>query len=311
MKLNIDSLLAIKDFLQKDYFYEKDYKRLIKTKGMKGFLEYENTLGRDINIKEELEKLVYIKDYKDKYGFYIAKKRLRELEDDIDYIKRYESYILAEAIKNVYKIIPNDMKINCKIYLFIGGNDGGFTVNRNKIYINYGKYINNMEEFIKVLSHELYHSRDISLRIRLLSLFKMLCSNNGRTYQIIGKIMEEGMASLTQHGAILKNNDPAGTLNSRDLLLIKYEFELLNKILLDIKNKNSYYKGLKQINLYAIGYYIVSTIYNTEGVLILDNWTVELKYEDIIKKYSEICNTREISSGFNKNILNLIINSNN
>ena len=311
MKLNIDSLVAIRNFLQKDYFDEKNYKQLIKTKGMKGFLEYENALGRDINIGEELEKLIYNEDYRDKYGFYIAKKRLKELEKDIDYIKKHENYILAEAIKNVYKIIPNDMKLNCKIYLFIGGNDGGFTVNRNKIYINYGKYINNMEEFIKVLSHELYHSRDISLRIRLLSLFKMLCSNNGRIYQIMGKIMEEGMASLAQHGAILKNNDPAGTLNSRDLLLIKYEFELLNKILLDIKNNNSYYKGLKQINLYAIGYYIVSTIYNTEGVLILDNWTVELKYEDIIKKYSEICNTREISSGFNKNILNLIINSNN
>ena len=38
-----------------------------------------------------------------------------------------------------------------KIYLFLGGNDGGFTITRDKIYINYGKYINNTEEFIKFL----------------------------------------------------------------------------------------------------------------------------------------------------------------
>ncbi len=308
MEFNIDSLIVMMNFLQKDYFDEKSFKKLIKTKGMRGFLEYQRSIGQDTNIKEELEKVIYDENYKDKYEFYIAKKKLKELEEDINYIMGHEKYILDKAMKNIYKIIPEGMKTSGKIYLFLGGNDGGFTITRDKIYINYGKYINNTEEFIKILSHEFYHSRRISLKIRLFFLLKIVFINNGKIYGLMGKIIEEGIASLVQHGSILKIDDPTGTLNSRDLLLIKDEFELLNEIIIDIKNRKNFYKKLEKLNLYAIGYYIVSTIYNAEGVIILDNWTLKLRYEDIVKKYIKICNIKEISSGFHEDIIDLIIN---
>ena len=308
MKFNLDSLIAMVNFLQNGYFDEDSFEKLIKTKGMTGFLEYQKSIAQDINIKEELEKVIYNENYKDKYGFYIAKNKLKELEEDINYMMKYEDYILDEAMKNIYKIIPKSMKTSGKIYLFLGGNDGGFTIARDKIYINYGKYINDMEEFIKILSHELYHSRKISLKIRLFFLLKVAFMNNGKIYGLMGKIIEEGIASLVQHGPILKIDDPAGTLSNRDLLLIKDEFELLNEIIIDIKNRKNFYKKLEKLNLYAIGYYIVSTIYNVEGVMILDNWTLKLRYEDIIKKYIEICNIKKISSGFNEDIIDLIIN---
>ena len=294
------------NLLQKDYFDVKLFKQLLKTKGMIGFLEYQRSIGQDINIKEELEKVIYDENYKDKYEFYIAKKKLKELKNDINYIIKNEKYILDEVMKNIYKIIPEGMKTSNKIYLFLGGNDGGFTIARDKIYINYGKYINDIEEFIKILSHELYHSRKISLKVRLFFLLKIAFTNNGEIHGLMGKIIEEGIASLVQHGPILKKDDPAGTLSNRDLLLIKDEFELLNEIIIDIKSRKNFYKKLEKLNLYAIGYYIVSTIYNTEGVMILDNWTLKLRYEDIIEKYIEICNIKGISTGFNEDIVNLI-----
>ena len=46
-----------------------------------------------------------------------------------------------------------------------------------------------------------------------------------------------------QHGSILKIDDPTGTLNNRDLLLIKDEFELLNEIIIDIKNRKIFIKN--------------------------------------------------------------------
>ena len=83
MEFNIDSLIVMMNFLQKDYFDEKSFKKLIKTKGMRGFLEYQRSIVQDTNIKEELEKVIYDENYKYKYEFYIAKKKLKEVEEDI------------------------------------------------------------------------------------------------------------------------------------------------------------------------------------------------------------------------------------
>lgn len=294
MKINIDSIIPLIEFFRNDYFNKEQFKKLIKTNGMKGFLEQERSKGRNINIREEIEKIIFNSEYKDEYGFYKFKKNLDFIEKDIKKIKTQEKYIIEKALEKNYKIIPKEMKIKCKIYLYFGGEDGGFTVSRNKIYINYGMYMNNLEELIKILSHELYHCRNISYKNRICFSFKTFFDKYGKIYEIIGKILEEGLAALVQHGNILKIDDPAGTLSNRSLLLIKDEFELLNNIILDIKKNIPYNKKLKKLNLYAIGYYIVSTIYNTDGVLILDNWTVELKYEEILKRYIEICNEKNL-----------------
>src|SRR5699024_9919172 len=120
--------------------------------------------------------------------------------EDIKNIKLQEKYILEKSMKKVYKILPKDIKVKCKIYLFLGGEDGGFTISRNKIYINYGNYINNIEELIKIISHELYHSRNISYNNRICFSIKTAFREYNKIYEIIGKIMEEGIASLVQHG---------------------------------------------------------------------------------------------------------------
>ncbi len=48
-----------------------------------------------------------------------------------------------------------------------------------------------------------------------------MLKGNPLVYEIIGKIMEEGIASLVQHGRILEVDDPTGTLTSRNLTLVK------------------------------------------------------------------------------------------
>ena len=307
MRINIDTLVYAVDFFKEDYFNESKFKKLVKTKGIKVFLEHERTRGRDINIREELEKLISNSNYRDSYGLYKIKENIKSLEKDIKNIKLQEKYIIEKSMEKVYKIIPKYIKVRCKIYLFLGGEDGGFTVSRNRIYINYIYYIDNMEELIKIMSHELYHSRNISYKNRIYFSIKTAFSEYNKIYEIIGKIIEEGIASLVQHGPILKTDDLTNTINKRDLLFIAKEFKLLNEIILDIKEKRKFNKKLEKLNIYSLGYYIISTIYNTDGVLILDNWTVDLEYREILKRYIEICGGIGIASGFNKNIEKLII----
>lgn len=145
------------------------------------------------------------------------------------------------------------------------------------------------------------------MKNRLIFLLKMILKVNPLIYKIIGKAMEEGIASLIQHGGKLRRDDPTGTLTKRNLMLVKEEFDLLNCILLDIKHNRYDYKKISKLNIYVIGYYIISTIYNIEGVLVLDDWTVNLKYKRIIKKYIEVCDANGISSGFTDEILEWIM----
>ena len=135
----------------------------------------------------------------------------------------------------------------------------------------------------------------------------MILKTNRLTYEIIGKSIEEGIACLVQHGAILTSDDPIGTLTKRNLILSKEEFDRLNHILLSIKHDTFNYKDVVKLNIYVIGYHIVSTIYKTEGVLILDDWTIGLEYKRIIKKYIEVCNMNNIPSGFTREVVEWII----
>lgn len=307
----MNSIISLLNILNKKTFDEKEFNKFIRTKGAKEFIKYEkdtNDYGNIRHMKEELKKVVLDEYYRDQYEFHLIKRNIEKLNRDIDYIKENEKEIIDKVLKEVYKIVPRCMTINFRIYLYAGGTDGGFTINRKKVFINYGKYIGNKEEFIKILSHELYHSRDIPLKTRFIFFLNILLRTNRLIYEIIGKFLEEGIASLVQHGPYLQVDDLAGTLTKRNLLFLREQFQLLNKCLLGVKFDNISRKDTEKLNFYVIGYHIVTTIYNKEGVLILDEWTENLKYGKIIKKYVEICNTDNISSGFTKEVLDFIIN---
>ena len=310
MTLNIDSIKSLANILEQRTFDKKEFNKFIKTKGIKEFLDHQRSIDSSINIKsieEELRKIVLDKNYMDKYEFYLIRENITQLYKDIEYIRQNGKQIIDQALKEVYKIVPEYMTVKSNIYFYIGGIDGGFTVNRKKVFINYVRYMGLGEELIKILSHEIYHSRNIPIKNRIIFLLKMVLKANPLIYETIGKAIEEGVASLVQHGGNLKTDDPIGTLTMRNLTLVKKEFDLLNHILLDIKNNKYNRKKASELNIYVIGYHIVSKIYNTEGVLILDDWTVDLKYEAIIKKYIEICNTDKTPTGFNDEILEWII----
>ena len=309
MALNLDTIVTLAKILDQKTFDERLYNTFIRTKGGKRFVEYEKSLekarGKD-DIKKELIKLVEDESYEDKYQFYKLKRNLNQLKIDIKYIKEKGDAILENALKEVYKIVPHNMSIKSNIYLYGGGANGGFTIDRKDIFINYGKYIGKKEEFIKILSHELYHSRKLSIESRIKFLFKMVFRVNRLIYGILGKALEEGIASLVQHGSILKVDDPVDTLTRRNLLLCKEQFDLLNDILRDIKYGRINNKKIGKLNLYIIGYHIVTTIYNIEGVMVLDHWTENLEFREIIKRYIEICNENQITSGIDKEIVEWI-----
>ena len=306
----MDSIISLYNILKQDIFDEEGFNKFIKTKGTRGFLEHQKNIDGRLNIEEirdEVKRVVLYENYKDKYEFYLIKEDIEKLYKDIYYIQKNEEQIIAQALHRVYKIVPKDMIVSSNIYLYGGGMDGGFTINRKKVFINYGKYIGHREEFIKVLSHELYHSRNFSIKSRFIFFLKMFLNTNRLTYEVIGKSLEEGIACLVQHDAILKTDDPVGTLTKRNLILLKEEFDRLNDILLKIKSGKGTHRDIKTLNIYAIGYHIVSTIYNAEGVLPLDDWTLNLEYARIVEIYIETCNSCNIPSGFTKEIEEWIV----
>ena len=311
MGLNINSIIFLANILMQESFDEKEFERFINTKGTKGFLKYQKNINSGTNakyIQKELKRIISDDNYRDIYDFYLVKKNIERFNDDIHYIKENEEQIIDGALKEVYKIIPQDVKVSSDIYLYIGGIDGGFTIDRKKIFINYGKYIGQKEELVKILSHELYHSRFFSIKNRFIFFMKMLLKASPKTYEIIGKSIEEGIACLVQHGAMLKTDDPTGTLTKRNLAIVKEEFDRLNDILLGIKFSKINHKDIANLNIYVIGYHIISTIYNAEEALVLDDWTVNLEYGRIIDKYIEVCNENDIPSGFTDETIEWLIN---
>lgn len=309
MTINIESIVSLANILKQDTFDEKEFRRYIKGRGTKGFLNHEKNINSKTSTrktKEELKTVVSNKAYKDEYNFYLIKENIEKLNKDIVYLEENEEYILGQVFKEVYKVVPKEMKVKSNIYLYGGGVDGGFTFNRDKIFINYGKYIGTREELIKILSHEVYHSRNISIKDRLAFSLSIVFSPNPIIPEIIGKIIEEGIALLIQHGGNLEKDDPTGTLTRRKLMFIKDEFDLLNHVLLDAKNGMSSYKKIRNLDIYVLGYYIVTTIYNKKGIFILDDWTVNLKSENIIKEYIQICKDNNMPSGFTDQVKELI-----
>ncbi len=306
----MDSIISLYNILKQDIFDEEEFNKFIKTKGTKGFLEHQKNMGNMLNVEEienELRKVISNENYKDKYEFYLIREKVEKLGNDIRYIKDNEKQIIAQALHEVYKIVPRNIAVGFNICIYGGGIDGGFTINRKKVFINYGKYIGHREEFVKILIHELYHNRKFSVKSRFVFFLKTFLNTNRLTYEVIGKSMEEGIACLAQHGATLKTDDPVGTLTKRNLILLKEEFDRLNDILLNIKSGKLNHKDIGTLNIYVIGYHIVSTIYNEEGVLLLDDWTLNLEYRRIIERYIEICNRNNIPSGFSKEIEEWIV----
>lgn len=311
MAFDIDFLVALAKIFEKETFDEELFNIFIETKGAKGFIDHENTMGRKVDkldIREELKKLIENDGYEDKYNFIKIKSNLKELRNDIEYLRRNSNIIINLALKRVYEIVPEEVKILTNICLYIGGIDGGFTINRKDVYINYGNYIGEREEFIKILSHELYHSRQVSFKYRLRFILKFILKRNRQAYSLLGKIIEEGIACLIQHGTFLNKDDPTGNLTRKNLSLSKKQFELLNDILLDIKYERPFSRKLRELNIYAIGYIIASTVYNEEGVLILDNWTLNLDFRTIIKKYMELCNRSDTMLSLSSEAAGWVIN---
>lgn len=304
MKINIEGIKLLEEILEDSYI---DYNKLVlftKSKGIKGFIEHERSFGRNISkslIIEELIKLKRDKDYKDKYGFYILRENISIFKKEILYIEENEEKIISEALDKVYKFIPKDTKIRPNIYIYVGGMDGGFTVYRKNIFINYIKYINKPQEFVKIISHELFHCRTFSLGNKFKSLFTDNF-NNPYIYEVLGKIFEEGIACLIQHGNILEEDDPAGTLTKEKIRMIEKKIRDLDYLLLGIKQGDINYFRIEILDIYAIGYYMTNSLYDFYGKEALLPWIESCDYKKLIKSYIKAAKKTKKSSGFTKEI---------
>lgn len=311
MKIITNGMDIIIDFLKESSFDEKKFIKYIYSPQMKIFLKHEKRLNRYTDkeiVEEELKKVFSNKKYEDAYGFSTLKKNIFQLEKDIEYIKENEKKITERACKEVYKYLPKELEINPDIILYIGGLDGGFATFTKDVYINIGRYIGKLKEFEKVLAHEFYHARRISVKRKLSLFFKINFYPEKGMYSTLGRILEEGIACLVQHGTNFKIDDPIGTLTNRDMFLSKEHFKILNESMISIKNGDPDYGKIYRINVYVLGYIISKTIYENGDKSILDEWTVNFNYIKPIRRYIEICKKNKRHSGFYREIEDWLLN---
>lgn len=307
VRININGIKHIIDVLNGPISNEKLMK-LIRSKPMRKFIEHERAMNKNVDkytLMEEIIKLKTYKDYKDKFNFYILNANLSNLSREIEYIKLYEEQIIKNALEKVYLILPRSLNIRSKIYLYGGGIDGAFTLNRREIYINYIKYLANKDELIKVISHELFHCRDISVKIKLKDYIRFNMKDR-YLYELLGKIFEEGIALLIQHGTILKKDDPANSITRAKLSFIDMEFTKLNSLLREIRDGVKYV-NIKSIDYYALGYYIVSFLYDYYKRDILLPWILEFDYKPLIKSYIMAVRELESKERFTKDVENWLM----
>lgn len=304
MKIDSEGIkILIKIFEDEEINFD-DLMELLKTKAMKAFMHHEKSFNKNISrkiITKELIKLKTDNEYKDKDCFYILKENISLVKKELLFIEEDKDKIIQEALVKVYNFIPKNIKIQSSIHLYAGGIDGGFTVSRKDIFINYIKYFNKPDEFIKVLSHEFFHCRFISLNNKLKNTF-IDNINNKYTYEVLGMTLEEGIACLIQHGILLEEDDPAGTITKLKLKTIDKKLEQLNNILLGIKEGNIDYFMFKKLDIYTIGYHIASSLYSLYGREILYPWIQHYNYKEIMKSYIRATRETGKNSGFTKEI---------
>lgn len=308
VKINIDAVKFLKEVLEGDISYGK-LRKLTRAKAMKKYIEYERTINKGIDefkLMEEIIKLKIYEGYKDRFELHILKDNLPFFVKELENIKQEEREIIQKALKKVYEIIPEHVEIHPKIYLYAGGIDGGFTLNRKEIYINYIKYLSNSEELIKIISHELFHSRKIHPKIKFIRYFK-LNTKDIYLYELFGKIFEEGIALLIQHGPVLKKDDPVGSLTKGKLSLVDKEFENLNNLLWRIKG-GAKYIDIKTVDYYILGYFMVSFLYDFYGKEILLPWILELDYIPLLKSFIKGVKKKENTVMFSEEIENWMMN---
>lgn len=305
MAIITEGVELIIELLDSTYFDEKKFKKYMYSKVGKIFLNHERELRRNTSpqiIKNEMKRVINNPKYKDSYDFYKLKENLISVKEELEYIKLNEETIISSVLEQVYKFIPRWVEIRPDITLYAGGIDGGFATFTKDVYINYIKYIGNLNEFKKVLAHEFYHARKVPINKKIELFFKMNFYNGRAKYDSLGRIFEEGIACLIQHGVNLNVDDPVETLTKRDILLKKEHFAVLNHALYSIKKGTPDYNLINKINIYTLGYIISKTIYEQNSSISLDEWTINFNYKALIKRYIEICKQNGITSGFDRDI---------
>jgi hypothetical protein len=288
-----------------NYFDEKKYKEWINTHEMKEFLRHERALNRNTSksiLKREILKVLKDSSYEDMYGYFRIKRNIEQIEKDYNYINDNWEIIVNNALKRLYSIIPEWVEINPQIFLLAGGVDGGFCIFGKRIYINLIKYIGKIEEFEKVISHEMYHIRKNPFRRKKSWIKNMYFYPEKYLYELFGRILEEGIACLIQHEANFIADDPAGTLTKENMNFAEEEFKKLNEMLIFVKKGKPQYFSFQRLNAYVIGYKIAKFLYEKDGLFILNKWTLDYNYKEPIKKYIEVCRESNVNSGFTRNV---------
>ena len=309
MLINYEALDRFSMILDRQIVYESSIISFINTKPIRSFIEHENSFHRYLNREKLLKTIKEMKVYNkiDEYGFYKLNNNKKTYKESLKYIKLNENEILNKSIEKVYSIVPKHILMEYNINFYLGGNDGGFTINRKDIYINYLQYYENMEELIKVLSHEIFHCRPNVQQNKFKDIFN---KNIDEVYlfQVLGRILEEGLATFIQHGEKLLIDDPVNTLTKEKLKDIDLKFYELNNILLGLKSRNTRLLKDKFIDVYPLGYHIICRLHKYDKIESSFSWIERYQYKETIKAYITISRENKIPSGFTEEIETWLLN---
>lgn len=127
-----------------------------------------------------------------------CKDRAAELVEFAEEMKREQNPYVSTVMNRLSSFTACPVPADTVVYLYALGNDGGFCLHDGELFIN---LLRARQDWINILCHELYHSRELSdrtieKRIRYISLTEETDSAGDA---FLSELVEEGIATLIQY----------------------------------------------------------------------------------------------------------------
>lgn len=285
MLINTDLLKLQCELLLSNEFDEKLFNSLVELSPFKTYLIHEEMLKRDTSIdsiRNEFKNMIKSPGFISILRMNECKSKAKELLEFSNYlIGNKEDYI--NAIKDrISRYTSCSIPDDTIIYLFALGNDGGFCLQGGELFIN---ILRSKDDLSNILSHELYHGRDIeteetfNLRMKYNSL---TVENDTEGDFLLSQFAEEGIATIIQYDgeydvSFEEVKEHLLKITQWKFLSIEERKELLSK----------YMSGEMR---YKIAYTLANEVYKNGGIEKLEQWSRNALLTDFHEALNRLAN---------------------
>lgn len=283
MDINTDFLEMQCELLNSNELNIDLFDKFISHTAFKTFMLHEGMLKRNTtieSIKSEFKSLIE----KESNEFSLKLDKYKKVQKDLmdisnEIINDKDAYI-SKIIERISKYTKCTIPDETTIYLYALGNDGGFCLQGGELFIN---LLRSKDDLINILSHELYHGREIEteeefkLRVKYNSL-NVENDENGEL--LLSQFAEEGIATLIQYDG---NYD----VSLGEVKVSLEEINSWNSLTLDERKTllNKYISGEMR---YKVAYSLANEVYKKGGLQAIESWSKEAKLTLFHKALSDL-----------------------